>query len=112
MERRAASPGALLGADFRAGLTPSCQYLGADSRPQHGALPMRTLQAQRLKKRTEFEYKHHQEILEQIWEEADAEARKLEGLLTGYQESNLREAFISRRGLLNGKTAIIRKNSP
>jgi activator of 2-hydroxyglutaryl-CoA dehydratase len=54
---------------------------------------MRTLQAQRLKKRTEFEYKHHQEILEQIWEEADAEARKLEGLLTGYQESNLREAF-------------------
>ena len=54
---------------------------------------MRTLQAQRLKKRTEHEYQHHQEILEQIWEEADAEAQKLAGLMTGYRDRNLKEAF-------------------
>lgn len=52
---------------------------------------MRTLQAQRLKKRTAYEYKHHQEILEQIREEARAEAKKLAGLLTGYRESYYKE---------------------
>lgn len=54
---------------------------------------MRTLQAQRLKKRTIFEYKHRQDILEQIWEEALEETKKLAGLLTGYRESYLGEAF-------------------
>jgi activator of 2-hydroxyglutaryl-CoA dehydratase len=54
---------------------------------------MRTLQAQRHKKQTEYESKHRREMLEQIWEEADAEAKKLEGLMTGYRENNLKEAF-------------------
>ena len=54
---------------------------------------MRTLQAQRLKKRTSLEYKHRQDILEQIWEEAIAETKKLAGLLTGYREGYLRETF-------------------
>lgn len=54
---------------------------------------MKTLQAQRLKKRTEQEYKHRQEILDQIWEEADSEAKKLEGLLNGDREANYKEAF-------------------
>lgn len=54
---------------------------------------MKTLQAQRLKKQTEHEYKHRQELMEQIWEEAEAEAKKLEGLLTDYRETNRKEAF-------------------
>ncbi len=54
---------------------------------------MRTLQAQRLKKRMALEYKHRHDLLEQIREEAIAETKKLAGLLTGYQESYLREAF-------------------
>jgi hypothetical protein len=54
---------------------------------------MRTLQAQRLKKRTAFEHKHRQDILEQIWEEAIEETKKLAGLLTGHRESYLRETF-------------------
>ncbi len=54
---------------------------------------MRTLQAQRLKKKTEYDYQHRQEIMDQIREEAGAEARKLEGLLTGYGNRHLKEAF-------------------
>jgi len=54
---------------------------------------MRTLQAQRHKKQTEYEHKHRREILDRIWEEANEETKKLEGLLTGYQEANLKEAF-------------------
>lgn len=54
---------------------------------------MRTLQAQRLKKQTASEHKHRQDILEQIWEEAIEETKKLAGLLTGDRESYLREAF-------------------
>jgi hypothetical protein len=42
---------------------------------------MRTLQAQRLKKQSEYEYRHRSEQLEQIFWEADAEMEKLEGLL-------------------------------
>ena len=53
---------------------------------------MKTLQAQRLKKQADYEYRHRQEILAEIWEEAGAEANKLEGLLTGYQEGNRKEA--------------------
>jgi len=37
---------------------------------------MKTLQAQRLKKQAAYEYRHRREILEQIWEEAKAEAKK------------------------------------
>ena len=54
--------------------------------------PMKTLQAQRHKKKAAHEYKHRQEILRQIREEAEAEAKKLEGLLTGYPEANRKEA--------------------
>ena len=53
---------------------------------------MKTLQAQRLKKQAAHEYRNRREILEQIWEEAKAEAKKLEGLLTGYPEANRKEA--------------------
>lgn len=54
---------------------------------------MRTLQAQRHKKQTECEYKHRREIIDQIWEEACAEARKLAGLLTDPRKGNRTEAF-------------------
>jgi len=53
---------------------------------------MRTLQAQRLKKRTEHEHRHHREIVAQIREQAESEAQKLAGLLTGYRNSNHQEA--------------------
>ena len=53
---------------------------------------MKTLQAQRLKKQAAYEYRHRRQILAQIWEEAGAEAKKLEGLLTGYREVNRKEA--------------------
>ncbi len=43
---------------------------------------MRTLQAQRLKKQAEYEYQHRQEIIEHLFEEAQAEAAKLEAMLT------------------------------
>ena len=52
---------------------------------------MKTLQAQRHKKKAAHEYKHRQEILEHIWEEAVAEAKKLEGLLTGDREAHRKE---------------------
>jgi hypothetical protein len=42
---------------------------------------MRTLQAQRLKKQAEYEYRHRSEQLDQIYWEAEAEMEKLEGLL-------------------------------
>ena len=42
---------------------------------------MRTLQAQRLKKQAEYEYRHRSEQLEQIFSEAEAEIKKLQGLL-------------------------------
>jgi len=53
---------------------------------------MKTLQAQRHKKKTAHEYKHRREILAQIREAAVAEAKKLEGLLTGYREAHRKEA--------------------
>jgi hypothetical protein len=53
---------------------------------------MRTLQAQRLKKQAAYAYKHHREILDQIWEEAVAEAEKLAGLLTDYRGAHREEA--------------------
>jgi hypothetical protein len=43
---------------------------------------MRTLQAQRLKKQAEYEYRHRSQQLEQIFLEARAEMAKLEGLLS------------------------------
>lgn len=43
---------------------------------------MRTLKAQRLKKQNEYEYQHRGEIIEQLLEEAQAEAAKLEAMLT------------------------------
>lgn len=49
---------------------------------------MKTLQAQRLKKQAEHEYKHRQALLEQILEEGKAEAIKLAGLLSMDSESN------------------------
>ena len=42
---------------------------------------MRTLQAQRLKKQAEYEYRHRSEQLEEIFSAAEAEIEKLEGLL-------------------------------
>lgn len=54
---------------------------------------MRTLQAQRHKKQTEYEYKYRREIIDQIWEEADAEAIKLDGLLTDPRKGDRTEAF-------------------
>jgi hypothetical protein len=42
---------------------------------------MRTLQAQRLKKQAEYEYRHRSEQLEQIFWEAEAEMEKLQSLL-------------------------------
>jgi len=45
---------------------------------------MKTLQAQRHKKKAAQEYKHRQEILEQIREDAEAEMRKLRGYLSTY----------------------------
>jgi hypothetical protein len=43
---------------------------------------MRTLTAQRLKKQAEYEYKNHGEMMDRLFEEARAEAEKLETLLT------------------------------
>jgi hypothetical protein len=43
---------------------------------------MRTLTAQRLKKRAEYEYKNREEIIKHLFEEAKAEAETLEALLT------------------------------
>ena len=42
---------------------------------------MKTLQAQRLKKEAEYEYRHRSEQLEEIFSAAEAEIEKLEGLL-------------------------------
>ncbi len=47
---------------------------------------MRTLQAQRLKKQAEYEYRHRSEQLEQIFWEAKAEMAKLESLLPEFGE--------------------------
>ena len=53
---------------------------------------MKTLQAQRLKKQAAQEYRHRRQILAQIWEEAGAEAKKLEGILIGDREAHRKEA--------------------
>ena len=45
---------------------------------------MKTLQAQRHKQKAAHEYKHRQEILDQIQEDAEAEMRKLQGYLNTY----------------------------
>jgi len=42
---------------------------------------MRTLTAQRLKRQAEYEYKHRQEIIEQLFQKAQAEAVKLAAML-------------------------------
>jgi hypothetical protein len=57
---------------------------------------MRTLQAQRLKKLTEYEYRHRPELLEQIFWEATAEIEKLESLLAESGEIILWE--VGRQG--------------
>jgi len=53
---------------------------------------MRTLQAQRLKKQAEYEYRHRSEQLDQIFREAEAEMVKLESLLVESGEIILWEA--------------------
>jgi hypothetical protein len=57
---------------------------------------MRTLQAQRLKKQAENEYRHRPELLEQIFWEAEAEMEKLESLLGEPEEIILWE--VGRQG--------------
>jgi hypothetical protein len=53
---------------------------------------MRTLQAQRLKKQAEYEYRHRAELMEQILGEAEAEIEKIGSLLAESGELIMAEA--------------------